>query len=33
MVMPRSFSSSMKSMVAPAPSLPFTSWMAWMRFV
>ena len=27
-VMPRSFSNSIESMVAPTPSLPFTSWTA-----
>jgi hypothetical protein len=32
-VMPRSRSSSMKSIVAPTSSLPFTSWMRWIRFV
>ena len=31
MVIPRSRSSSMESMVAPTPSLPRTSWMARMR--
>ncbi len=33
MVMPRSRSSSIESILAPTPSLPFTSWIAWMRFV
>ena len=33
MVMPRSRSSSIESILAPTPSLPFTSWMAWIRFV
>ena len=33
MVMPRSRSSSMESMVAPTPSLPRTSCMAWIFFV
>ena len=31
MVIPRSRSRSMESMVAPTASLPFTSWMAWIR--
>ena len=33
MVMPRSRSSSMESILAPTPSLPRTSWMAWIRSV
>jgi len=33
MVMPRSRSRSIESIFAPTPSLPFTSWMAWMRLV
>jgi len=32
-VIPRSFSSSIESIVAPTPSLPLTSWIAWMRLV
>jgi len=32
-VIPRSLSSSMESIVAPTPSLPLTSWIAWMRLV
>ena len=33
MVMPRSRSSSIESIFAPTPSLPFTSWIAWIRAV
>jgi hypothetical protein len=32
-VMPRSRSSSIESILAPTPSLPRTSWMAWIRSV
>ena len=33
MVIPLSFSSSMESIVAPTPSLPFTSWITPILFV
>jgi hypothetical protein len=32
MVMPCSRSSSIESILAPTPSLPLTSWIAWIRF-
>ena len=32
-VMPRSRSSSIESIFAPTPSLPLTSWIAWIRAV
>ena len=32
-VMPRSRSSSIESILAPTPSFPLTSWIAWMRAV